>query len=202
MFDGSQLPYEENVKKTKQVVSWAKKFRVSVEAEIGTIGGKEDKVSGGIEFTDPWQAAEFAKRTGCDSLAIGIGTSHGAFKAQAKNLRLDILREVTKRVKVPIVLHGASLVDASMIKKAKKSGIQIEKARGVSPKDIKKAIKDGICKVNVDTDLRLAFTSALRDYANKNPKTINPRDLLFSGEKAAEESVIKHIILFGSKGKA
>ncbi len=203
MFDGSLLPFEKNVALTKKVVAWAQPKQVSVEAEIGILGGKEDTVVGKEGgYTKPAQAVAFYKATKCNSLAIAIGTSHGAFKQEAHRLRFEILGEVKKKVPIPIVLHGASMVDHALIKAAEKTGLELAHAQGVAAKDIKKAIKLGICKVNVDTDLRLAFTTAIRAFTQKNSKDINPRDILSSATAAAEKSVMQHITLFGSKGKA
>lgn len=203
MIDASSLPFEKNIAFTKKVVKIAHARRASVEAEIGTLSGKEDNVmSEGIGYTDPEQARAFARATHCDALAIAIGTSHGSFKPSARKLRFDILKEVRKKVNIPLVLHGASLVDPTLLRNAKSSGISFKKTQGVRSADIKKAIRLGICKINVDTDLRIAFTSALRSFTKKNPSDYNPRDILSSAEKAAEQSVMKHIKLFGSAGKA
>lgn len=203
MFDGSLLPFEKNIKETKKVVNLARRYGASVEAELGILGGKEESIKNKEKiYTNPQQALVFTKKTGIDALAVSIGTAHGIFKKQAKHLRFDILKEIRKKVSIPLVLHGASLIDSALIKKARKAGIKIKKAQGISQKDIKKAIGLGICKINIDTDLRLAFTSAMRAYAKKHPSDFNPRDVLRSAEKSAEQSVMKHIKLFGSAGKA
>lgn len=201
MFDGSDLPFLKNIAITKKITQLAHKRRVSVEAELGTIGGKED-FSSSIHYTNPKQAEIFIKKTKIDSLAIAIGTSHGAYKSQVKNLKFDILKEIKEKTKIPLVLHGASLIEKREINKAKNYGIKIKKSLGISKGDIKKAIKLGICKINVDTDLRIIFSSAMREFYSKNPSNINPRDALIYAEKEMEKSVIEHLNIFGSAGKA
>ena len=158
MFDGSALPYKENVNKTKQVVKWAKAKKVSVEAELGAIAGIEDFVSveeKDAHLTNPKQAAEFVKQTGCHTLAVAIGTAHGAYKFKGQtHLDIERLKQIAKLVKVPIVLHGASGVAEDVVKLAEYHGAKLGKARGVLDEDIKKAVKFGVSKINIDTDLR------------------------------------------------
>jgi fructose-bisphosphate aldolase class II len=202
MIDASHYPLEKNIALTKDIIRSAHSKGVSVEAELGIIGGKEDDLEGTSWCTDPEQAAEFVRRTDIDSLAVAIGTSHGAYKIKGNKLRLDILKEIRKKVSAPLVLHGASLVQRSDLAKAKATGITIKKAQGIPKSQIKKAIHLGICKINVDTDLRLAFSTALREYTQKHPESINPRDPLSFAEKATQKAVEEHLKLFGSVSKA
>jgi len=202
MLDGSALPFGKNANKTKQAAVLAHKYHASAEGEIGTIGGKEDSANNEIQFTNPEQAELFAAKTGIDSLAVGIGTSHGIFKPQSGHLRLDILKEIKKIVNVPLVLHGASLIEKKDIKKARQYGAEIKRSLGVPKAEIKKAIKLGISKINVDTDLRIIFSGAMREFYSKHPDDINPRDALAYAEEEIEKSVIEHMKLFGSVGKA
>ena len=203
MFDGSHLPFAENVKMTRQVVRLAHAKGISVEAELGTIGGAEDLVSARkILYTDPAQVQEFVKKTGCDFLAVAIGTSHGAYKfAGTAKLRLDILKEIRKRVKIPLVLHGASGVSSSLIKEAEKYGAQLSGVSGVPDAQIKEAIKNGICKINTDTDLRLAFDAAVRKVVMTRPKDFDPRHILAPAREAIQKVAEERIRLFGSEGK-
>ncbi|MBM3232623.1 class II fructose-1,6-bisphosphate aldolase [Candidatus Pacearchaeota archaeon] len=202
MIDASHHPFEENIKLTKEIVKAAKKRNITVESELGIIGGKEDDLEGTSWCTDPKQAVKFVRQTGIDSLAVAIGTSHGAYKVKGDRLRLDILKEIRKRVSIPLVLHGASLVPKHALTKARSLGMQVGKAQGIPKSQIKKAINLGICKINVDTDLRLAFSTALREYTQKHPESINPRDALSYAQKATQRSVEEHLRLFGSVGKA
>lgn len=206
MFDGSSLPYRKNVQSTKQVVAWAKKKGVSVEAEIGVLAGIEDFVS--VEardaaLTDPKQALAFSKETGCDSLAIAIGTAHGAYKFKGKtHLDIDRLKQIAALVKKPLVLHGASGVLEDVKAMAEHYGAKLGEARGVMDQDIKQAIKHGIAKINIDTDLRLAFTAGIREAVNDLPKVIDPRKLLEPSNLLIKEVAKRKIMIFGSKGKA
>ncbi len=195
MFDGSHLPFEQNVKLTKQVVKFAHKKGVYVEAELGTIGGVEDTVKAKkIFYTDPQKAKEFVKRTGCDFLAVAIGTSHGAYKFHGKSkLRIDLLKEIKKQVKVPLVLHGASEVPSTLVRKAKKYGASLQGMQGVPNRQLKLAIKNGICKVNTDTDLRLAFDAAIREFLKKQPKDFDPRHILNPARDLIREVVDRRI---------
>ncbi|MDQ7814363.1 MAG: class II fructose-1,6-bisphosphate aldolase [Patescibacteria group bacterium] len=206
MFDGSSLPYAENVKKTKQVVKWARAKGASVEAEIGAIAGIEDFVSveeKDAHLTNPEQAAQFAKETGCDALAVAIGTAHGAYKFKGKtHLDIDRLKKISKLVKIPIVLHGASGVMEDVKELAEKYGAKIGEARGVLDADIKLAIKHGVSKINIDTDLRLAFTAGIREAVTDMPKVIDPRKLLEPANLLMREVAMRKMELFGSWGKA
>ena len=212
MFDGSTLPFDENVAKTRKVVGWARRKGVSVEAEIGAIKGIEDLVSVSEKeafFTDPREAADFARLTGCDALAISIGTAHGAFKFKAApELDIERLKKIDAVVKVPLVLHGASGVSPDLLARAKehcdllKDCDRLRGAAGVPDEAIKKAIRAGIRKINIDSDLRIAFTAGLRDALISNLKAIDPRVLLAPSKKLMTEVVRHKMELFGCKGKA
>lgn len=203
MYDGSSLPYEQNLENTKKVVKWAW-GDVSVEAELGTLSGVEDNVSAKkIEYTNPDQAADFVKRTKVDSLAVAIGTSHGAYKFNGdQNLKIDVLKEIAKKINIPLVLHGASGVPQSVVEKANRYGAMIENAKGVPDEQIKMAIKNGISKVNIDTDNRLAFTAGVREFLAKNPKVFDPREILTNAKGEMSKIVEQKIMLFESNGKA
>lgn len=204
MMDASHEPYEKNVRLTKQVVQLAHRHGVSVEAELGTIGGKEDAIRGrGILYTDPRQAEEFVQRTGCDFLAIAIGTSHGAYKFSGRpQLKIDLLREIRKRVKVPLVLHGASCVPRSAVQEARKYGARLAGVQGVPDAQIRQAIRAGICKINTDTDLRIAFDAGVRKALKQQPAEIDPRHILGPAREHIQKVVEHRIRLFGSVGKA
>lgn len=203
MIDGSHLPFAENVKVTRMVVGWAHAQGVSVEAELGTIGGAEDTVrSKKILYTDPDLAGEFVGKTGCDFLAVAIGTSHGAYKfSGTPRLHLDLLKEIRRKVKIPLVLHGASGVSATLVKEAEKYGAQLDGVSGVPGVQIKKAIALGICKINTDTDLRLAFDAAVRKVVMLQPKDFDPRHILGPAREAIQKVAEERIKLLGSGGK-
>ncbi len=186
MIDGSALPYEENIALTKKVVDYAHKFDVTVEGELGVLAGIEDEVSAEKHtYTDPAQVEDFVKRTGVDSLAISIGTSHGAYKFKVKPgesvppLRFDILAEVEKRLPgFPIVLHGASSVDQKAVATINKYGGKLENAVGVPEEQLRKAAKSAVCKINVDSDGRLVMTAAIRKVFAEKPAEFDPRKYL------------------------
>jgi fructose-bisphosphate aldolase class II len=205
MIDGSFLGFEENVALTKRVVDRARKFGVSVEAELGRLAGVEEKTVEEREtvLTDPDAAEEFVRRTGVDALAVAIGTSHGAykFKGEAK-LDFERLRLIAKKVDIPLVLHGASSVPAWIIEKATKYGAELSGAKGIPEEHIKKAISLGISKINIDTDLRLAFTATVREVLANSPKEFDPRKILGPAKEAMKEVVRGKMRLFGSSGKA
>lgn len=205
MYDGSSLPYAENVKNTKQVVAWARPKGVSVEAEIGALAGIEDLVSveeKDAKLTSPEEALEFWKATKCDALAVAIGTSHGAFKFKGKtHLDIDRLKKISKLVKAPIVLHGASGVLEDVKELAEHYGAKLGDARGVLDADIKEAIRHGVAKINIDTDLRLAFTAGIREAAAELPKVIDPRKLLEPANLLMREVAMRKMKLFGSAGR-
>ncbi len=206
MYDGSALPYNENVRNTKKVITWARAKGVSVEAELGAIAGIEDFVTvkeRDAHLTDPKQALAFAQTTKCDSLAVAIGTSHGAYKFKGQtHIDIDRLKEIAKVVKIPIVLHGASGVMEDVKALAEHYGAKIGAARGVLDKDIAQAIKHGVAKVNIDTDLRLAFTAGVREAIHDLPKVIDPRKLLEPGNLLMREVAMRKMTLFKSSGKA
>ena len=206
MFDGSSLPYAKNVAQTKKVVALAHAKRVSVEAELGAIAGIEDFVTVAerdAHLTDPNQAAAFVRSTRCDALAVAIGTRHGAFKFTGKT-HLDIarLQAIAKRVSVPLVLHGASGIREDLKELAQTHGAKLGKARGVLDGDIKKAIQQGVAKVNIDTDLRLAFTAGVREAVDDLPTVIDPRKLLSPASALMREVAIQKMKLFKSAGRA
>lgn len=197
MFDGSHFEYEENVAKTKEVVEYAHAHGVVVEAELGVLAGVEDEVSSSHHvYTDPDQAVDFVNRTGVDSLAIAIGTSHGAYKfAGEAKLRFDILEEVEKKLPgVPIVLHGASAVDAESVATCNKFGGQIAGAKGVPAEMLRKAASMAVCKINMDTDIRLAMTASIRKVFGENPKEFDPRKYLGAARTNIEKMVEDKIV--------
>ncbi len=203
MVDASQEEFEKNVMLTKKVVQLAHQKGISVEAELGTIGGAEDTVSSRrISYTDPLQAREFVERTGCDFLAVAIGTSHGAYKFQGKaRLQLDLLQAIRTKVKIPLVLHGASGVPKTMVQEAQQYGADLTGVEGIPDTQIRAAIKKGITKINTDTDLRLAFDAAVRKAIATKPKDFDPRHILAPARKAIQKVAEQRIRLCGSVGK-
>ncbi len=208
MIDGSHLPFEENVALTKKVVDYAHEKGVVVEGELGRLAGIEDAVKVSEEeafFTDPDQAVEFVERTGVDSLAIAIGTSHGAYKFKGEpKLRFDILEEIQKKLPgFPIVLHGASSVIPEFVEKINKYGGQMPGAKGVPEDMLRKAASMAVCKINIDSDLRLAMTATIREYFANNPSHFDPRQYLGPARQAIKE-LVKHklINVLGCAGKA
>ena len=206
MIDGSHLPYEENIALTKQVVDYAKPKGVWVEAELGRLEGVEDDVvSETTVYTDPAQAVDFVKRSGCDSLAIAIGTSHGAykFKGEAK-LDFDRLNTITKLLpNYPLVLHGSSSVPTEFVEMANAYGGKVAGAKGVPEKLLRQAAASGVCKINIDTDIRLAMTASIRKTLFENPAEFDPRAYLKPARDAVKLMVqhkIKNVL--GSSGKA
>ena len=198
MIDGSKYDFEENVALTKKVVDYAHSKGVVVEAELGKLAGIEDDVNvseADAMYTDPMQAKEFVERTGCDSLAIAIGTSHGAykFKGEAK-LRFDILKQIKELIpNTPIVLHGASTVIPEFVDMCNKYGGNIPGAKGVPDEMLKQASLNGVSKINVDTDLRLAMTSAIRKVFTEEPSAFDPRKYLGAARDSIQATV-KHKI--------
>ena len=208
MIDGSKYSFEENIEITKKVVEYAHARGVVVEAELGQLAGIEDDVNvseADAKYTDPDQAKEFVEKTGCDSLAIAIGTSHGAykFKGEAK-LRMDILKEIKEKIpNTPIVLHGASTVIPELVETCNKYGGDIPGAKGVPDEILHEASISGVSKINVDTDLRLAMTGAIRKVFAENPSAFDPRKYLTPARDLIKETVshkIKNV--FGSSNKA
>lgn len=186
MIDGSHLSFDENVKLTKQVVDFAHQYDVTVEGELGVLAGIEDEISHEVtHYTKPEEVEEFVKRTGVDSLAISIGTSHGAFKFKVKPgelpppLRFDILEEVEKRIPgFSIVLHGASSVPQEIVAEINKYGGKMENTAGVSEDQLRRAASSAVCKINIDSDGRLAVTAAVRKVLFENPGEFDPRNYL------------------------
>ena len=208
MIDGSKYDFEENVALTKKVVDYAHERGVVVEAELGKLAGIEDDVNVAASdamYTDPEQAKEFVERTGCDSLAIAIGTSHGAykFKGEAK-LRFDILANIKALIpNTPIVLHGASTVIPELVEMCNEYGADIPGAKGVPDEILHEASISGVSKINVDTDLRLAMTGAIRKALSENPSVFDPRKYCGPARELIKETV-QHKIrdVFGSSNKA
>ena len=206
MYDGSLLNLKENIKNTKQVVAWANKKNVSVEAELGAIKGVEDFVSVAekqVFFTDPKQAAEFVKSTGIDALAVSIGTAHGAhkFKGEAV-LDIERLKEIRRLTKKSIVLHGASGVLTDIVEAANRFGANLSHTKGVPDSEIKKAIENGVRKINIDTDIRLAFTAGVRQALAEQRSEFDPRKILVPATSLMKDVAMRKMELFGSKGKA
>jgi fructose-bisphosphate aldolase class II len=211
MIDGSHLPYEENVKLTKQVVDFARPYDVSVEGELGILAGIEEHVvAEKSHYTDPNQVQDFVGKTGVDSLAISIGTSHGAYKFKLKPgekvppLRFDILHEVEKKLPgFPIVLHGASSVLPKYVEMINKFGGKLEGAAGVPEEQLREAARSAVCKINIDTDGRMVVTAVIRKCFAENPKEFDPRKYLGPARKELIE-LIKHknINVLGSADKA
>ncbi len=220
MIDKSGLPFEENIKITKQVVEYAHDHGVVVEAELGTLAGVEDEVNVSAEnssYTRPEDVQEFVERTGCDSLAIAIGTSHGAYKFTAKQctrdengllvpppLRFDILKEVEKRLPgFPIVLHGSSSVPQEFVKMINQYGGKMPDAVGIPESQLREAAKMAVCKINIDSDLRLAMTASIRQHFAEHPDHFDPRQYLKPGREAIKKMVQHKIVnVLGCNGKA
>ena len=204
MIDGSHLDFEENIAMTKHVVDLARSKNVSVEAELGKLiapdAANQDAES---PYTDPDAAAEFVERTGIDALAVAIGTSHGAykFKGEAK-LDFERLKAIKSKVSIPLVLHGASGVPSWIVELATKYGAEWGGAKGIPNEHIKKAVSLGIAKINIDTDLRLAFTGSIREVLVTSPKEYDPRKVLGPAKENMKKVVQEKMQLFGSSGKA
>ncbi len=210
MFDGSSKPYEENVEEARRVAEYAHKYGVTVEAELGKLAGIEDDVKvedDKAQFTDPGEVQDFVTRTGVDSLAIAIGTSHGAYKfkpGQKPKLRLDILQEVSDRLPgFPIVLHGASSVPQQFVQEINQYGGQMPDAIGIPEEMLREAAKMAVCKINIDSDLRLAMTASVRKYLAENPSHFDPRQYLAPARTAIKDMVAHKInTVLGCAGKA
>ncbi len=218
MIDGSHLPYEENVALTRRVVEYAHQFDVTVEGELGILAGVEDEVSAEHHtYTRPEEVVDFAQRTGCDSLAISIGTSHGANKFRPEQctrdengilipppLRFDILEEVERRLPgFPIVLHGSSSVPQDQVAIINKYGGALKDAIGIPEEQLRKAAKSAVCKINIDSDSRLAMTAAVRQTLAEKPAEFDPRKYLGPARDSMER-LYRHKIenVLGSDGKA
>ena len=220
MIDASSKPFAENIEITKKVVEYAHDHGVVVEAELGTLAGVEDEVKVSAEdssYTQPDEVEEFVSKTGCDSLAIAIGTSHGAYKFKPEQctlneqgilvppaLRFDILEDVSRRLPgFPIVLHGSSSVPQGFVKMINENGGNMPGAIGVPEDQLRKAASMSVCKINIDSDLRLAMTGTIREYFNQHPDHFDPRQYLKPARTAIKE-MVKHklINVLGCDGKA
>jgi fructose-bisphosphate aldolase class II len=204
MIDGSRFDFEENISMTKHVVDLARTKGVSVEAELGKLVSQEETAKGTEDpFTDPNTAKEFVNRTGVDALAVAIGTSHGAYKFKGEpKLDFERLKTIRRKVNIPLVLHGASGVPQWIVEKGTKYGAELSGAKGIPDKYIKQAIPLGIAKINIDTDLRLAFTGTVREVLATSPKVYDPRKILGPAKETMKEVAISKMRLFGSSGKA
>ena len=210
MIDGSKYSFEENIAITRQVVEYAHAHGVTVEGELGKLAGIEDDVNVSDEdtqFTNPAEVEEFVSRTGVDSLAIAIGTSHGAYKfkpGQKPRLRFDILEEVSKRLPgFPIVLHGASSVPQEFVAQVNQYGGSMPDAIGIPEEMLRQAASMAVCKINIDSDLRLCMTAAVRKHLCEHPDHFDPRQYLADGRQAIQD-MVRHKIrdVLGSSGKA
>ena len=218
MIDASSKPFEENIEITKKVVEYAHAHGVVVEAELGTLAGIEDEVSHAVgSYTRPEEVEEFVAKTGCDSLAIAIGTSHGAYKFTAAQctrnekgvlvpppLRFDVLHECEKRLPgFPIVLHGSSSVPQEYVKMINENGGQMPDAVGIPEEQLREAARSAVCKINIDSDLRLALTGTVRKFFVENPSKFDPREYL-KPARANIKEVVRHklIDVLGCAGKA
>lgn len=206
MIDASHDPYEENVRKTKEVVDYAHKHGIVVEAELGQLVGEQfDAGEGGAMgagiYTNPEQAVEFIERTGCDSLAVAIGTSHGAYKFTKGDAQLDFerLEAITKKLSgYPLVLHGASSVIPELVEICNQNGGNIPNAKGIPEDMISRAAKMGVCKVNIDTDLRLAMTATIRQEFMADPSNFDPRKYLAPARDAIKKMVMHKLDILGN----
>ena len=218
MIDGSSLPYEENIALAKKVVDYAHQFDVTVEAELGVLAGVEDEVSAAeSHYTQPEEVIDFATRTGCDSLAISIGTSHGAYKFTPEQctrdpktgklvpppLAFDILAEIEKKLPgFPIVLHGSSSVPQDEVDTINKFGGKLPDAVGIPEEQLRKASKSAVCKINIDSDSRLAMTAAIRQHLAENPGHFDPRQYLKPARENMKKMYIHKIVeVLGSDNK-
>ena len=207
MIDASKLPFEENIDLTKSVVEYAHKHNISVEAELGTLSGIEDENTQSeiSSYTNPDDVIKFVNATDIDSLAIAIGTSHGAYKRKSddEELRFDILEKIAKQMPdFPLVLHGASQIPAHLVETINKFGGDMPNARGIAAAQLRQATQMNICKINVDSDLRLAMTTAVRQSLAEDPKNFNPREYLGAGTKEIIKTCIDEIKnIMGSDNK-
>jgi fructose-bisphosphate aldolase class II len=208
MIDGSHFSFEENIELTKKVVEYAHKYDVTVEGELGVLAGIEDDVKAAKHiYTQPDEVESFVKATGVDSLAIAIGTSHGAYKFKPGDdpkIRLDILAEIEKRIPgFPIVLHGSSSVPQDLVKIINENGGKLKDAIGIGEDQLRKAAKSAVCKINIDSDGRLAMTAAIRKVMNDKPAEFDPRKYLGPAREALKKLYIhKNIEVLGSAGHA
>jgi len=208
MIDGSKYPYEENVALTKQVVEYAHKYDVTVEGELGVLAGIEDEVHSETHtYTRPEDVEDFVKKTGVDSLAISIGTSHGAYKFKPgvkPHIRLDILHEIEERIPgFPIVLHGSSSVPQDIVAEINQYGGKIKDSAGVPEDQLREAAKSAVCKINIDSDSRLAMTAAIRKVFVEHPEEFDPRKYLGPARDKMKELYIHKVkVVLGSDNKA
>ena len=218
MIDGSSLPYDENVALTRKVVEYAHQFDVTVEGELGVLAGIEDEVQAEVShYTQPSEVIDFVSKTGVDSLAISIGTSHGAFKFTAEQctrnadgilvpppLRFDILKEIEKKLPgFPIVLHGSSSVPQEYVKIINEHGGKLRDSVGIPEEQLREASKSAVCKINIDSDGRLAMTAMIRKYLDEHPDQFDPRKYLSPARDALKKMYMhKNIDVLGSAGKA
>jgi len=205
MIDGSHLKFEENVALTKRVVDIAHPKGITVEAELGRLAEVEEQTLDEKEavLTDPDSAKEFVDRTDVDALAVAVGTSHGAYKFKAEpKLDFERLTKISMKIDLPLVLHGASSVPSWIIEKASKYGAELKGAKGIPEQHIKKAISLGIAKINIDTDLRLAFTATIREVLANSPREYDPRKFLGPAKDAMKEVIRSKMRLFGSSAKS
>ena len=210
MIDASSKPFAENIEITRKVVEYAHDHGVVVEAELGTLAGIEDEVNVSAEdssYTRPEEVQEFVEKTGCDSLAIAIGTSHGAYKFKPgtkPQLRFDVLEEVEKKLPgFPIVLHGSSSVPQEFVEKINRFGGNMPGAIGVPEDQLRKAASMAVCKINIDSDLRLAMTASIREYLAEHPDHFDPRQYLKPARQAIHDMVAHKIVdVLGCDGKA
>ncbi|MCW8796222.1 MAG: class II fructose-1,6-bisphosphate aldolase, partial [Chlorobium sp.] len=207
MIDGSHLSYDENVALTRKVVDYAHQHDVTVEGELGVLAGIEDEVSAETHtYTQPEEVEDFVSKTGVDSLAISIGTSHGAFKfkpGEDPKIRLDILEEIEKRIPgFPIVLHGSSSVPQELVKTINEHGGKLKDAIGISEEQLRLAAKSAVCKINIDSDGRLAMTAAVREVLDNKPEEFDPRKYLGPARDALKKLYMhKNINVLGSNNK-
>ena len=218
MFDGSALPYEENIKISRQVVEYAHKYDVTVECELGVLAGVEDEVASEVShYTKPEEVIDFATRTGCDSLAISIGTSHGAYKFKPEQctrdlktgklvpppLAFDVLHQIEKKLPgFPIVLHGSSSVPQEEVDTINKYGGKLPDAIGIPEEQLREAAKSAVCKINIDSDSRLAMTASIRKHLAENPSHFDPRQYLTPARDNMKKMYIHKIVnVLGSDGK-
>jgi len=218
MFDGSALPYEENIKISRQVVEYAHKYDVTVECELGVLAGVEDEVASEVShYTKPEEVIDFATRTGCDSLAISIGTSHGAYKFKPEQctrdpktgklvpppLAFDVLHQIEKKLPgFPIVLHGSSSVPQEEVDTINKYGGKLPDAIGIPEEQLREAAKSAVCKINIDSDSRLAMTAAIRKHLAEHPGDFDPRQYLKPARENMKKMYIHKIVnVLGSDGK-
>jgi fructose-bisphosphate aldolase class II len=199
MIDASNMSFDDNIKISARVAEYAHKHNASIEAELGALRGFEDENTNSDSefFTDPHQAVEFVSRTNIDSLAVAIGTSHGAYKRKndSETLRFDILEQIEKFMpQLPIVLHGASCIPDVLLDTINNNGGKIENASGISIAQLRRAAQMNVCKINVDSDNRLAFTAAIRETLNQDKKIFNPREYLDAAKSAVYENTVGEII--------